>query len=77
MTIYTEIAYTENNLVDIGLTVICNIRDFEQAPEEWKDLAVRKTTWEKSKNTSKNHNNNSKRHADQPCKRRDFIIQII
>ena len=44
-----DIAYTEPQLLDIGLTVIRNTRDFEKALGEWEALATTAKTWAKFK----------------------------
>ena len=45
MGISAEIEYTENQLLDIGLTVIRNTRDFKKALGEWEALATTAKTW--------------------------------
>ena len=40
-----NIAYTEQQLLDIGLTVIRNTRDFEKALGEWETLTTTVKTW--------------------------------
>ena len=42
-----DIAYTEQQLLDIGLTIIRNTRNFEKALGEWEALATRAKTWDK------------------------------
>ena len=44
-----SIAYTANQLLDMGLTVIRNTRDFEKALGEWELLATNQKTWAKFK----------------------------
>ena len=44
-----EIAYTEPQLLDIGLTIIRNTRDFEKALGEWETLTSTEKTWKKFK----------------------------
>ena len=41
----SDIEYTEKQLLDIGLTVIRNTRDFEKALGEWEALATTAKTW--------------------------------
>ena len=45
MGISTEIEYTEKQLLDIGLIVIRNTRDFEKALGKWEALATIAKTW--------------------------------
>ena len=45
MGIFADIEYTEKQLLDIGLTVIRNTRDFEKALGEWESLADTAKTW--------------------------------
>ena len=42
-----DIAYTKQQLLDIGLTIIQNTRDFEKALGKWEALATRAKTWDK------------------------------
>ena len=44
-----EIAYTAEQLLDIGLTIICNTRDFETALGAWEILPATDKTWTKFK----------------------------
>ena len=44
-----DIAYTEQQLLDIGLTVIRNTRDFEKALGDWEALATTAKTWTRFK----------------------------
>ena len=44
-----SIAYTTNQLLDMGLTVIRNTRDFEKALGEWELLATNLKSWAKFK----------------------------
>ena len=46
MGISAKIEYTEKQLLNIGLTVIWNTRDFEKALGEWEALAATAKTWE-------------------------------
>ena len=41
-----NIAYTEAQILDMGLTVIRNTRDFEKALGDWDSLAARNKTWD-------------------------------
>ena len=43
------IPYTKNQLLDVGLTVIRNTRDFEQALGDWELLPTNLKTWERFK----------------------------
>ena len=45
MGISADIEYTERQLLDIGLTVIWNTRDFEKALVKWEALATTTNTW--------------------------------
>ena len=54
MGISAEIEYTEKQLLDIGLTVIRNTRDFEKALGEWEALATIAKTWITFKSHFKN-----------------------
>ena len=40
-----NIAYTENQILDIGLTVIQNTRDFEKALGDWENLLTTDKMW--------------------------------
>ena len=44
-----NIAYTEAQILDMGLTVIRNTRDFEKALGDWDSLAARNKTWDRFK----------------------------
>ena len=40
-----DISYTEAQLLDMGLTVIQNTRDFEKALGDWEALIARNKNW--------------------------------
>ena len=40
-----NIAYTENHILDIGLTVIQNTKDFEKALGGWENLLMTEKIW--------------------------------
>ena len=44
-----EIAYTTDQILDIGLTVIRNTRDFERALGDWEAIPAADKTWERFK----------------------------
>ena len=44
-----EISYTTEQLLDIGLTVIRNTRDFERALGDWETLTAGDKTWDRFK----------------------------
>ena len=44
-----EIPYTTDQLLDIGLTVICNTRDFERALGDWELLPTIRKIWDNFK----------------------------
>ena len=46
---YSNIAYTENQILDIGLTVIRNTRDFEKALGDWENLPTTEKIWARFK----------------------------
>ena len=54
MAISAEIPYTTDQLLDIGLTVIKNTRDFERALGDWEALPVADKTWDRFKDHFKN-----------------------
>ena len=43
------IPYTQDQLLDMGLTVIRNTRDFERALGDWENLPARRKTWDQFK----------------------------
>ena len=47
------IPYTNDQLLDIGLTVIRNTRDFERALGDWEILSAADKTWDRLKKTLK------------------------
>ena len=49
MAVSAEIEYTKKQLLNIGLTVICNTQDFERALGEWEVLSMANKTWVKFK----------------------------
>ena len=44
-----QIAYTEEQILDMGLTVVRNTRDFEKALGDWESLAAAHKTWTRFK----------------------------
>ena len=44
-----SISYTEEQLLDMGLTVIRNTRNFEKALGKWEILATNRKTWDEFK----------------------------
>ena len=44
-----KITYTDNQVLDIGLTVIRNTRDFEKALGNWEVLPAARKTWTRFK----------------------------
>ena len=44
-----QIAYTEQQILDMGLTVIRNTRDFEKALGDWESLTTPNKTWDRFK----------------------------
>lgn len=44
-----DITYTESKILDIGLTVICNTRDFENTLGTWERMTAADKTWDNFK----------------------------
>ena len=69
------IAYTQDQILDIGLTVIRNTRDFERALGDWENLASTEKTWHKIQCTTSGRNRHisitsmSKRENQPSCVR--------
>ena len=71
-----EITYTDNQILDIGLTVIRNTRDFEKALGDWEVLPAPRKPGPDLKRILKTPNNTSRQSDGPPCTRRDIITQI-
>ena len=60
LAISAHIPYTEEKLLDVGLTVIRNTRDFEQALGDWQAKPAADKTWDNFKTHFKDVQNDLK-----------------
>ena len=67
----------EQQLLDMGLTVLRNTRDFEMGLGDWELKPVGEKTWEGFKTHFTRHKSNLKPFEDPQCNKRDTIMPII